>query len=93
MPNATVPYWLPQFAPGEKEGASMQGFAVKTPSGQLWSKTPTSQRGGLESYINRYAGSVPGMIAAYQDLLDRMVMMFPQRAPSRATRWSIPIQW
>lgn len=89
----TVPYWLPQFAPGEMAGTPMQGFAVKIPSGSLWSKTPWSQQQGLEAYINRWAGSVPGMIAAYQDLLDRMYAMFPQRAPSRATRWATPIQW
>lgn len=91
--EAPTPYWLPQFAPGEVAGQPMKGRAVTTPSGQLWSRTPWSQRLGLESYINRWAGSVPGMVAAYQDMLDRMTMMLPRRAPTGAARWTLPRQY
>jgi hypothetical protein len=91
--SATTPWWLPKFAQGEVAGQPMQGYPVKIPSGQLWSRTPYSQRMGLQSYINRYAGSVPGMIADYQDLIDRLTMMLPRRAPTRAARWMIPRQW
>lgn len=87
-----TPYWLPSFSPRQTEGQPMGKYPVKIPSGQLWSKTPWSQRGGLESYINWAAGT-PGVIAAYQDMLDRMMMMLPQRSPSRAGRWAVPRQW
>lgn len=97
MPNwnvgASTPYWLPKFAPGEVSGQPTQGFPVPIPSGQMWSQTPYSQRMGLGAYINRYAGSVPGMVAAYQDMVDRMRMMFPKRAPAGAARWGTARQW
>ena len=82
-----TPYWLPQFAPGETAWEPMKGFPVKIPSGQLWGRTPSSQKGGLKSYINRYAGTVPGMVASYEDMIDRMLMMLPKRSPTRAGRW------
>jgi hypothetical protein len=84
----TSPYWLPKFAPGEVENQPMQGFNVPIPSWQMWNKTPSSQRAGLGSYINRWAGTVPGMVASYQDMLDRMLMMLPGNAPSGAGRWA-----
>jgi len=83
-----TPYWLPEFAPGETAWEPMKGFPVKIPSGQQWARTPSSQRGGLQSYINRYAGTRAGMVASYQDMIDRMMMMFPKNAPSRAGRWA-----
>jgi len=91
--GAPSPYWLPKFAPGEVSGQPTQGFAVPTPSGQTWSQTPWSHKEGLRGYINRYAGSVPGMIASYQDMLDRMYMMLPRRAPTGAARWGTARQW
>lgn len=87
-PAPPTPSWLPEFAPGEVAWEPMKGFPVKIPSGELWRKTPSSQRAGLGAYISRYAGTVPGMVASYQDLIDRMIMMFPKRAPSRAGRWA-----
>jgi len=83
-----TPYWLPQFAPGEVENEPMQGFNVPIPSGQLWGKTTSSQKAGLSSYINRWSGTVAGMVASYQDMIDRMLMMLPRNAPSGAGRWS-----
>jgi hypothetical protein len=87
------PYWLPQFAKGEVAGLPTQGYPVTTPSGQLWSRTPWSQKEGLRGYINRYAGSVPGMVAAYEDLVNKIYMMLPRRAPSQAAGWSTARQW
>jgi hypothetical protein len=84
-----TPYWLPQFAPGEVENEPMQGYNVPIPSMQMWNKTPSSQKAGLGSYINRWAGSVPGMVASYQDMIDRMIMMLPKSSPSGAGRWSL----
>ena len=88
-----APHWLPQFAPGEVVGQPIQGFPVKTPSGQLWSRTPWSHRQGLSAYIDRYAGVVPGMVAHYQDMLDRIERMRLRRHPMGAGRWAIPRQW
>ena len=88
-----TPWWLPQFAQGEVAGQPTQGFPVTTPSGQLWSRTPYSQKMGLQSYINRYAGSVPGMVAAYEDLVNKIYMMLPKSAPSGAASWTTASQW
>ncbi|MCJ7828242.1 MAG: hypothetical protein MUP81_00680 [Dehalococcoidia bacterium] len=87
-----TPYWLPWFSPGQVENQPLQFLPVKLPGGKLWSQTPWSQKAGLESYINWGAGRVPGMIAAYQDMVDRMYMMFPKKSPSRATYWATPTQ-
>lgn len=83
-----TPHWLPKFAPGETAWEPMKGFPAKIPSGQMWGRTPPSHRAGLESYINRYAGMVPGMIASYQDMVAIMLGMQPRRAPSGAARWA-----
>lgn len=82
-----TPHWLPQFAPGETAWEPMKGFPAKVASGQLWGKTPWSHKMGLQAYINRYAGTVPGMIAAFEDYLDAIMGMQVRRAPSRAGRW------
>jgi hypothetical protein len=82
-----VPYWLPTYAPGEEAWGHMQGYPVKTPSGQLWNKTLPSWKSGLQSYINYWAGRVPGMVASYEDLLSKITRMLPQRSPSRAGYW------
>jgi hypothetical protein len=87
-----TPYWLPSFSPMQVENQPIGKYPVKIPSFQLWGKTPYSQRMGLSSYID-YAAGTPGIIAAYQDMLDRMEMMRLTNAPSRAARWSIPRQW
>lgn len=87
-----TPYWLPAFSPGQVAGQPMQKLPTPVPSGQLWGRTPWSQREGLRSYVEWGAGT-PGLPAAYQDLIDRMYMMLPQRSPTRAARWSIPRQW
>jgi hypothetical protein len=93
MAEPNVPWWLPKYAQGEVAGTPMRGYPVSIPSGQLWYRTPSSQREGLEAYINRYAGSVPGMVAAYQDLLDKMYLMLPRRSPTTATQWTTARQW
>jgi hypothetical protein len=91
--SPNTPYWLPQFAQGEVAGQPMKGYPVTTPSGQMWNRTPWSQKQGLQSYINRYAGSVPGMVAAYEDLVNKIYMMLPRRAPTGAASWATPRQW
>jgi len=91
--EASSPYWLPKFAPGEIAGQPMKGFAVPTPSGQMWSATPSSQKSGMEGYINRWAGSVAGMVASYQDMVDRIFRMLPKRSPYSAARWGTARQW
>ena len=93
IPEPTVPHWLPKFALGEMTGQPMKGANVPIPSGQMWSQTPWSQKMGLSSYINRWAGTVPGLVASYQDLVDRMQMMLPRRAPMGAARWGAARQW
>jgi hypothetical protein len=85
--NSPTPSWLTKFAPGEKAWEPMKGFRVPVPSGQLWNQTPSSQKAGLQSYINRFSGTVPGMVASYQDLIDRMLTMLPKSSPPRAGRW------
>jgi hypothetical protein len=87
----TTPHWLPSFVPGLAENQPMQKLPVKIPSGQLWSRTPWSQRMGLQSYINWAAGT-PGVIAAYEDMLDILTGMLPRSSPSRAARW-YPAYW
>jgi hypothetical protein len=84
-----TPYWLPQFVPGLTSGQTMRKLPTKIPSAQQWYRTPSSQRTGLEAYVN-YAAGTPGAPASYEDLIDRMMSMLPQRAPSRASRW-LPI--
>ena len=88
-----APYWLPKYAPGEQAWQPMKGYPVQIPSGQTWSRTPWSQRMGLESYINRYAGTVPGMIASYQDLVEIILGRQPKKAPSGAARWYMGRTW
>ena len=87
-----TPYWLTAFSPEQIVGQPIQKLPVKVPSGQLWGRTPWSQQQGLESYIE-YAAGTPGVIASYQDLIDRMYMMRIRNAPTRAARWAIPRQW
>ncbi len=92
-PNA--PEWLLEFAPwlvagqpitrgtqrwrGGKRGGAKQP-SVKTPSGQLWGRTPWSQREGLAGFAD-WMGGRP-----IRDIMDEMAMMQPVR-PEQRVRW------
>lgn len=86
-----TPEWLPEFVPGLVAGQPLGGRPlwegggggrpqVKTPSGQLWGRTPWSQREGLAGYAD-WAGGRP-----LRDIMDEMAMMQSIRPEQRA-RW------
>lgn len=72
--------WLPQVATLGERIHEKKG-KVKTPSGQLWSGLPSSERGTFAGMMDYWKNE------SYQDMLDRMAMMRP-RTPSIRKRWS-----
>jgi len=81
VPSAPpAPEWLPQFAPGQVAGQTMQRLPVKTPSGQQWGRTPWSVREGLAGYMDWRGGR------DYRDMLEQMAMMQTE-TPQRTRGW------
>lgn len=74
-----VPEWLAPFSPGQITGAELQRLPIRTPSAQMWARTPWSVREGLRGYTE-WAGHRP-----YLDVLGHMAMMLPS-APRGAGR-------
>ena len=50
IPN--TPRWLLEFAPHLREGEVIRPSILKTPSGQLWNRTPDSVRTMLKEYAD-----------------------------------------
>jgi hypothetical protein len=86
--NPIAPDWLTQFVPGLTAWEHMQPLPIKVASGQQWNRTPSSHKAGIESYINWASGQVGGIVASYQDYVDAILGMLPQRSPSRPGYWS-----
>lgn len=79
-----APRWLPRFAPRQVAGQPITRQRIPTPSGQLWARTPWSERQGLGGYLE-WAGYDP-----LQDILDRMQMMRPVTPPGISGRRWMP---
>jgi hypothetical protein len=86
--NPIAPSWLTQYVPNLEAWEPMTPQPIKVASGQLWNRTPSSHKSGIESYINWASGRVGGIVASYQDYVDAILGMLPKRSPTRAGYWS-----
>jgi len=76
-----APAWLINFVPGLTAGQPITKQALPTPSGQLWMKTPESQRQMYAGYAD-WAGGTP-----FEDLMSRAAMMAP-KPTTLPSRWT-----
>jgi len=82
-----APPWLSQFAPSQVAGQPVTPGQISPPSGQLWARTPWSQRQMLGGYAE-FAGQ------SYEDILAQMAMMQPVTPLGiRQRRWTPTRQW
>ena len=78
-----APGWLTQWVPGLEVGERLGNAPVTPASGQLWARTPFTERQGLAGYLNWTRGQ--GAFQEFQEDIARRQPLDPRRT---ATRWT-----
>ena len=87
-----VPNWLPDFVPGLKVGDVITALPIKTPSGQMWTRTPPSQQQMLQEYAG-WAKSHCPELRSWEDIIWHMKQMMPKTPQGvERIRWKPPEQ-
>jgi len=79
-----TPAWLPQFVPGLQAGRPLTKKRTDVASGQLWGRTPWSQREMLGGYLEFTSGK--GGAPTLRDYQEMVQSMLP-RGRERQARW------